>query len=137
MGRTRLSAAIDWRSPSQGEPIPHRESERKVESDPVVKSHICRVAAVPAAGLPPTVEKVVPNEGPATGNTEVTITEYDRRGWGAGGHDLDWYCSGNTEAHHAKDPVYVSNGPELTQLMGPQAYDVLREHCTAFEKSRP
>ena len=23
-----------------------------------------------------------------------TITEYDRRGWGPGGHDLDWYCSG-------------------------------------------
>ena len=21
------------------------------------------------------------------------ITEYDRRGWGPGGHDLDWYCS--------------------------------------------
>ena len=24
---------------------------------------------------------------------EVTITEYDRRGWGPGGHDLDWYCT--------------------------------------------
>ena len=27
--------------------------------------------------------------------TEVSIGEYDRRGWGAGGHDLDWYCSVN------------------------------------------
>src|ERR1051326_5655500 len=26
-----------------------------------------------------------------------TITEYDRRGWGPGGHDFHWYCSGNTE----------------------------------------
>ena len=33
--------------------------------------------------------------------TEVSIGEYDRRGWGPGGHDLDWYCSGNTEAHVA------------------------------------
>jgi hypothetical protein len=34
-----------------------------------------------------------------TSYTEVSIGEYDRRGWGPGGHDLDWYCSGNTEAH--------------------------------------
>jgi hypothetical protein len=43
--------------------------------------------------------------------TEVTIGEYDRRGWGPGGHDLDWYCSGNTEAHVAMEPVYVTNAP--------------------------
>ena len=41
--------------------------------------------------------------------TEVSIGEYDRRGWGPGGHDLDWYCSGNTEAHVAPEPVYVTN----------------------------
>ena len=28
-----------------------------------------------------------------TSYLEVTIAEYDRRGWGPGGHDLDWYCS--------------------------------------------
>ena len=39
------------------------------------------------------------DRGDKTSYTEVTITEYDRRGWGEGGHDLDWYCSGNTEAH--------------------------------------
>ena len=53
----------------------------------------------------------------------VSIAEYDRRGWGPGGHDLDWYCSGNTEAHVAADPVYVSNRAELTELMGAKAYD--------------
>ena len=37
-----------------------------------------------------------------TSYTEVSIGEYDRRGWGPGGHDLDWYCSGNTEAHVAR-----------------------------------
>ena len=56
----------------------------------------------------------------------VTIGEYDRRGWGAGGHDLDWYCSGNTEAHVGREPVYVSNGPELVELMGRPAYDAAR-----------
>ena len=33
--------------------------------------------------------------------TEVTITEYDRRGWGPGGLDLDWYCTGSPEAQVA------------------------------------
>jgi hypothetical protein len=68
--------------------------------------------------------------------TEVTIGEYDRRGWGPGGHDLDWYCSGNTEAHVAQDPVYVSNGPELVELMGRAAYDELVDHCEAHLASR-
>lgn len=68
--------------------------------------------------------------------TEVTITEYDRRGWGAGGHDLDWYCSGNTEAHVAVEPVYVTHAPELTELMGPAAYAELVRHCDAHVRSR-
>jgi len=61
--------------------------------------------------------------------TEVTIGEYDRRGWGPGGHDLDWYCSGNTEAHVAPDPLYVTNEAELVELMGRAAYDELVTHC--------
>jgi hypothetical protein len=68
--------------------------------------------------------------------TEVTIGEYDRRGWGPGGHDLDWYCSGNTEAHVAMEPVYVTNEPELVALMGRAAYDELVRHCEAHLRSR-
>ncbi len=64
-----------------------------------------------------------------TSYTEVSIGEYDRRGWGPGGHDLDWYCSGNTEAHTAPDPLYVTNEPELVELMGRPAYDELITHC--------
>ncbi|MGN6723430.1 MAG: hypothetical protein ACTHJM_12540 [Marmoricola sp.] len=60
---------------------------------------------------------------------EITIGEYDRRGWGPGGHDLDWYCSGNTEAHVGMEPVYLSNATELITLMGQEAYDVLAKHC--------
>ncbi len=71
-----------------------------------------------------------------TSYTEVTITEYDRRGWGPGGHDLDWYCSGNTEAHVANDPLYVTNEPELVELMGRSAYDALVGHCEAHLRSR-
>jgi len=66
----------------------------------------------------------------------VTLGEYDRRGWGPGGHDLNWWCTGNTEAHTAADPVYVSYGPELVELMGRAAYDVLVEFCVAHLAAR-
>ena len=68
--------------------------------------------------------------------TEVTIGEYDRRGWGPGGHDLDWYCSGNTEAHVAVEPLYVTSRAELVELMGQPAYDELARHCDAHLRSR-
>ena len=65
-----------------------------------------------------------------TSYTEVSIGEYDRRGWGPGGHDLDWYCSGNTEAHVGAEPVFLANATELIALMGQAAYDVLAGLCT-------
>jgi hypothetical protein len=61
----------------------------------------------------------------------TSITEYDRRGWGPGGHDLMWWCTGATEAHGAKQPVYVSYEAELTELMGAEAYAELVRHCKA------
>jgi hypothetical protein len=65
----------------------------------------------------------------------IVIAEYDRRGWGPGGHDLDWYCSGNTEAHVGLEPVYVSMRAELVELMGQKGYDELarlaHEHLTS------
>ena len=71
-------------------------------------------------------------ERPDGSTAEITtIGEYDRRGWGPGGHDFDWYCTGNTEAHVGADPVYVSNAPELIALMGQPAYDELAKHCEA------
>lgn len=60
---------------------------------------------------------------------EVSIGEYDRLGWGPGGHDLDWYCSGNSEAHVGLEPVYVSCAAELIELLGQPAYDVLAAMC--------
>jgi hypothetical protein len=67
-----------------------------------------------------------------TDDTKVLITtigEYDRRGWGPGGHDLVWWCTGATEAHVAADRLYVTYRPELVELMGQPAYDVLAELC--------
>lgn len=68
--------------------------------------------------------------------TEVSIGEYGRDGWGPGGHDLDWYCTANTDAHQANVPVYENNRSELIALMGEPAYDVLVQMCDTFD-ARP
>jgi hypothetical protein len=66
----------------------------------------------------------------------VGIGEYDRRGWGPGGHDLNWWCTGNTEAHTASEPVYVSYRPELVAMMGQEAYETLAGLCEAHLASK-
>jgi len=71
-----------------------------------------------------------------TSYTEVSIGEYDRRGWGPGGHDLDWYCSANTEAHTAPEPLFVGSAAELVALMGQAAYDELASHCETHLAAR-
>ena len=72
------------------------------------------------------------DRGDGTSYTEVQIGEYERGGWGPGGHDLDWYCSSNTEAHVGREPVYVSNRAELVALMGDAGYAELERQCEAF-----
>ncbi|WP_432085149.1 MULTISPECIES: hypothetical protein [unclassified Streptomyces] len=62
---------------------------------------------------------------------QVSIGEYDRRGWGPGGHDLHWWCTSATSAHGAGEPVYVTYRPELTEMMGEEAYGVLAGLCEA------
>lgn len=66
---------------------------------------------------------------------EITIGEYVREGWGPGGHELDWYCTSNTEAHTGTSPVYLSNADELTELMGEPAYRELVRLCEDFESA--
>jgi hypothetical protein len=63
---------------------------------------------------------------------EVTVLgEFDRRGWGPGGVDFDWYCTGNSEAHIGTEPVYLSNRVELIATMGEKAYAILADLATA------
>ncbi len=63
-----------------------------------------------------------------------TITEFDRRGWGAGGHDLHWWCTSSPDAHVEKDPVYLTYAPELTELLGELAYAELARMCKEREE---
>jgi hypothetical protein len=64
--------------------------------------------------------------------TRVLLTvlgEFDRRGWGPGGHDLHWWCTSSPEAHTGGEPLYRSYRPELTALIGAPAYDKLADLC--------
>jgi hypothetical protein len=71
-----------------------------------------------------------------TSYLEVTVAEYDRRGWGAGGHDLDWYCTGNPAAHVGAVAVYRSMRAELVELIGEAAYEELARHCDELVGAR-
>jgi hypothetical protein len=62
---------------------------------------------------------------------QSTLTEFDRRGWGAGGHDLDWWCTSSPEAHVGTEPMFRSYASELTALIGGAAYERLAQLCTA------
>jgi hypothetical protein len=64
-----------------------------------------------------------------------TITEFDRRGWGAGGHDLDWWCTSSPDAHVGTEPMFRSYGPELAALIGEEGYAKLAELCEARLKT--
>ena len=65
----------------------------------------------------------------------VLITEYDRRSWGEGGVELNWYCSSNPEAHTAAEPVYITERYTLIKLMNEKAYQLLVQHCKAHEQA--
>ncbi len=60
-----------------------------------------------------------------------SVSEFDRRGWGEGGHDLHWWCTSSPEAHIGGEPVFESYGPELTELIGAAAYAELARLCAA------
>jgi hypothetical protein len=60
---------------------------------------------------------------------EVSIGEFERSGWGPGGHELDWYCTSNTEAHVSPEPLYKTSEAELRELMGDEGYDALARLC--------
>ena len=55
-----------------------------------------------------------------------TIGEFDRRGWGPGGADLHWWCTGAPLAHVSPEPLVETYAPELTELLGAAAYAELR-----------
>jgi hypothetical protein len=66
-----------------------------------------------------------------------SLGEFDRRGWGPGGADLHWWCTGSPDAHVGAEPLYLSYGPELTALVGPDAYAELVRLCALRAAGSP
>lgn len=67
-------------------------------------------------------------------DTEILFTvlgEFDRRGWGSGGHDHHWWCTSGPEGHQGAQRLYESYRPELIALIGEPAYERLAQLCTA------
>jgi hypothetical protein len=65
---------------------------------------------------------------------KTTLTEFDRRGWGSGGADLHWYCTGDPGAHVGAAQVWESLADELTELLGAKAYTELAAMCKRRSK---
>ncbi|MDY5839878.1 MAG: hypothetical protein SPJ78_04040 [Corynebacterium camporealensis] len=61
----------------------------------------------------------------------TTIGEYDRRGWGDGGEDFDWYCTTDAACHNSPEPMWKAQENELVGLLGRECYEILAEHCAA------
>ena len=59
----------------------------------------------------------------------TTVTEYTRRGWGAGGEDFDWYCTADPDCHTGSTGLWESSAEELRELIGEDAYQVVAGHC--------
>jgi hypothetical protein len=60
-----------------------------------------------------------------------TLSEFDRRSWGEGGQDLNWWCTSAPEAHISVKPLYLTYETELHHLIGINAYKMLRVACDA------
>jgi hypothetical protein len=59
----------------------------------------------------------------------TSLGEFDRRGWGPGGAELHWWCTGSPAAHVGREPLYLSYAAELQALVGRAAYDELVRLC--------
>jgi len=60
-----------------------------------------------------------------------TVSEFDRRAWGEGGHDLHWWCTSSPQAHVGAEALYQSYAAEITALIGAAAYTELARLCAA------
>ena len=63
---------------------------------------------------------------------QSTVTEFDRRGWGEGGHDLAWYCTSSPDAHHRwRTALCLLRGRADGAHRGKCLHDELARLCAA------
>ena len=67
---------------------------------------------------------------------KTTITEYDRRGWGEGGADLHWYCTGDPNAHVGAKQVWAVHGPRTDRAARREGLRRTRRDVQAAQRLR-
>lgn len=65
------------------------------------------------------------------------LRAWERRDWGAGGADFDWWCIEEEEAYQGATPVYRTMAAELEELMGEPLYRRLRALLDARGSTSP
>lgn len=59
------------------------------------------------------------------GYETVLVRAWERRDWGPGGDEFNWWCTESEEAHIGSRPVYLSASEELIELVGADVYERL------------
>jgi hypothetical protein len=80
--------------------------------------------------LPLRKEETVDDEGHHT----VTIRQWDRRHWGAGGEEFHWWCTESPDAFVGKSRVVDSLHEELVALVGREVYAKIKAHLDRRSK---
>ena len=69
-----------------------------------------------------------------TGRVTTTVTQWDRRHWGAGGEEFHWWCTEAPEAFGGRKPVYETMGAELRAITGDIVYKRLASYLDGRRK---
>jgi hypothetical protein len=67
------------------------------------------------------------------GHVTTTITEWDRKHWGAGGEQFHWWCTEAPEAYVGTRAVYQEMGAELTAMVGKRTFRRLQAYLADRE----
>jgi hypothetical protein len=59
------------------------------------------------------------------GHDTFLLRAWERRDWGEGGADFDWWCTEEAEAYGHAAPLYRTMAAELAELMGDELYQRL------------
>jgi hypothetical protein len=68
------------------------------------------------------------------GHVVSTLMEWDRRHWGAGGHEFHWWCTEAPEAFGSTRPVYESMRAEIVAMTSGTVYDLIGAYLDARRK---
>ena len=68
------------------------------------------------------------------GRVVTTVSQWERRHWGAGGEEFHWWCTEAPEAFGGRRPVYKAMAPELRALAGEAVYRRLAAYLDSRRK---